>query len=168
MNRNFFMQKKLSLVIILFGIAHNVYGLERHVGTLTRAQLRGQQVEDAKKPYFGFMARNGVNTILQYTPMFAVGTGIFLDALYLLYNLKDKCGMQPLQTMTAQECDLWKQLGMGFVICECAAGCIGNGCQNVLDSGICRAEQCCSESCTLCTQECCSLLGMSRYKAHDE
>ncbi|CAN5157503.1 hypothetical protein BH09DEP1_BH09DEP1_0980 [soil metagenome] len=156
--------KKILIVLLTLLVSHE-YALEHRVGMLTRAQLRAQEQQEQDKRVRNSHeqdARDGIHTILKYAPMCTIGAGLYLNSLYRLHNFEDKCWVQPLPTVTPEMGNLLMQLCCGAVLCLVPSGCFGDGCNDLCRSQICNEDNCCSKCCTLCTQECCNLLGMHR------
>lgn len=153
------------LVILILNFVNENYSSERRSGIMTRTQLCMQGEFEYKKrmrEYRKDKKHSGVRTILEYVPMCAVGTGLFLNSLYRMHNFEDKCWVQPAPTITPDMCDLLKQFVCGAALCTASSGCFGDGCNDLCESKMCNEDNCCSECCTICMQECCWLLGMNR------
>lgn len=151
-------------MIVLFMICtstHTSYNQERRV--VNRIQLRSQEQQERDERMCKFRTdqkKKGMRGILEYVPMFAVGTAVYLDALYKFSNLDDMYWVQPMPA--AEQCNFLIQCTAGLGLCAAAASCGVFGLQDLCESGICQEDNCCRECCTLCVQECCVLLG-SRY-----
>lgn len=150
--------------MVLLTVVQN-FCQERRLGVLTRAQLHAQrQPEDDQQLHEWRTSKkqSGVRTLLEYVPMCAIGASLYFNSLYRLRNFEDKCWVQPVPSITPEMCDLLKQLACGGALCIASSGCFGKGCNDLCESKICNEDNCCSECCTICMQECCWLLGMNR------
>lgn len=157
--------KHSILLFLIISFTNENVGLERRNGVMTRIQLRAQQPQEwqEKDQEWRSQAKHtGMRTILEYIPMCAVGACLFVNSLYRISNLEQKCWVQT-PTITQEECDLLKQCACGAALCITSSGCFGKGCDDLCEARICSEDNWCRECCSVGMQECCWLLGM-RYK----
>lgn len=160
--------KNTILLFVIAGLVNEARCLERP-RMLTRTQLRMHQVQvehEATQKWRRQAKHDGMRTILECLPICAIGVGLYLNSLYRLSNLEKKCWVQPSPPITQEECNLWKQCVCGAALFVVPSLCIGKGCYELCQAQICTQDNWCRECCTLCTQECCWLLGMNHH-AHD-
>jgi hypothetical protein len=150
--------KYFVLLMVMWVI--NIDCAERRVGQMNRTQLRLQQVQEvhAKKELRTQAMHSGMRTLLEYAPMFAVGTCLYVNSLN---QIGQKCWVQE-PNISQEECDLLKQCVCGAALCITASGYFGKGCNDLCEAGICSQENWCRDCCVVGAQECCWLLGMKR------